>query len=143
MDTYVHDDSPDPVQRDRTESASDASQHVTDESVVPDFFSDSSANTSISSFSSPLLQHQRRNQSFLTSSHSSPASNMASMNGSVSSQLESSIPIHQTFDAAQPQPPPIPQQIVLTALPNSRYGCPRCPRTFSNLKKAEYVTQPT
>lgn len=138
MNTNVHDDSSDPVQRNRTESVSDTSQYVTDESVVPDFFSDSSANTSISDLSGPSLEHQSRDRSFSAPLHPNPSSNFESINESMSRQLTSSIPINQTFDAPPaPSPPPLPLSTGSISLPNSHFSCPRYPRTFPDARKAD------
>jgi hypothetical protein len=127
-----HDGSPDPVQHDRTESVSDASQCV---SVVGGVVRDLSlsANSSVSTPSSPSLDDESANHTSISPSSSNTTAR-ESVNGSMPGQLPSLAP----SSTRTPHAGPNVQAVAPTHLPNGQYMCPRCPRKFLGLAKARY-----
>lgn len=133
--TACHLDNPDPVQRDRTESVSDASQCV---SVVGGVVRDLSfsANSSVSTPSSPSLDDESPNHTCVPPSSSNTTA-QESANGSMLGQLTSPVPSSPRILHAGP----IVQAVAPIHLPNGQYMCPRCPRKFPGLAKASRHVQ--
>ena len=123
-----HDDSPDPI-HDRLESVSDASQNVADGGGVCDLSFPNYSPVSIPS--SPWLDDEDGNRSSI---NSQTTGSLETMNGSMSSQLSSLTPSPRVFDDGVIQPGvPVP-------MANGGFMCPKCPRTFTGLSKAWYVS---
>ena len=123
-----HDDSPESVHRDRTESVSE-SQIVTGGGVVRDLFlSDSFPNSPVvSRVSSPSLDDESGYHT--TISPSSPGT-MAVDDGN----LPDLLPTPNSNAALGMQGPgPI-------TMSDGNFMCPQCPRTFKGFVKARYVS---
>ncbi len=125
-----HDDSPDPVQRDRTESVSDASQHVAGGGAVrdisfPDYFP-------VSTISSPLLDDESGSHTSLSPFSLGPT-NLETVDGSRPTQIPSTSP--PPVSHAEPSM----QDVGPAQMPDSEFMCPHCPRTFNDRAKARFV----
>jgi hypothetical protein len=127
-----HDASTDSVQRDRTESVSDASQYVAGGCAVR--YPSLSDTPLASTVSSPSLDDDSGNH---TSISPSPQGStiFESMNGSMSSRLPSLTPSPRSFDAG----PSIQTVVPQVPLSTGRFTCPSCPRTFAGQIKREFV----
>ncbi|KAH7364676.1 hypothetical protein BKA65DRAFT_143063 [Rhexocercosporidium sp. MPI-PUGE-AT-0058] len=121
-----HDDSPNPVQRDRTEMVSE-SQIITGGGVMRnDFLSDFSPNSRVvSRFSSPSFDDG-------SGYHTSTSTHSPSLvlDGSIPTQLASLSPargLNATPSMHGPGP---------ISMPNGEFMCPQCPRKFDGFVKA-------
>jgi hypothetical protein len=123
----LHDASPDLV-HDRSKSVSDASQNdpvesaVREVSFVPDTPSDSA--------SSPSLDDESRNQTSI-SPESQSTTLSQTPNGLMSSKLASPS-LRSTVGL-------VTNSVVPLSLPNGRFKCPKCPRSFHQQREARSV----
>lgn len=125
-----HDDSPDPVQRDRTESVSDASQHVAGGGAVRDIsFSDSFP---VSTISSPSMDDERGNHTSIFPFSPGPT-HIETMDRPISTQLPSTPP------SRVPDAEPSMLTVGPIHMPDGEFMCPQCPRTFNEQGKARFV----
>lgn len=120
-----HDASPDPVQRDRTGSVSDASQNVAGGGVArDDFFSDSSP---VSGISSPLLDDESGNNTSISPISQGSAVLAPAGTGAASVFVAAANLSNVAPGIASVGP-------ILT--PDGQYMCPQCPRIFDGFLKA-------
>jgi len=124
----LHDVSTDLV-RDCINSVSDASQNVTDESVMRCFpFPDFSLSSGVST---PLVDEEPRIQS-PTPNSSQTTSPPSTVTGPISSKLTSLIPSPRIANYW----PTTSGSVVPLPLPDGHFKCSKCPRTFAALVKA-------
>lgn len=125
----LHDDSPNSFQRDRTESVSDASQHVAEEGIVRDL--SLSAESSNPDLPSPSVDDGSGNHTSI-----SPASQTEISPESMNVPLSSP---SQFMRSVSRLPPTDTENITHISLPDGTFKCPKCPRTFREEGKARHV----